>query len=175
MQAGMISGYSDNLEDLFENVAEVQKNLIEWQGNNNGIVTFFEEKLMKLMKISGSKICVIEGKRVKTTEEFDDMHCARMAGDGVHLSVIKIWWAFSTVHVIQSTYTSMDGKHFTSIRHDSNVVSDDKNDNLHETIILLKYDEFIKYVSASDTYSIHNITVVTTHGKRYECGNNRVD
>eukprot|EP01083_Nonionella_stella_P205915 749430_1 len=175
-QAGMISGYADNLEDLFENVAEVQKNLIEWQENNQiGIVPFFEEKLMKLMKIAGSKICIIDGKRIKTTEEFDDMHCARMAGDGVHLSVIKIWWAFSTVHGIQSTYTSMDGKHFTSIRHGSNVVSDDKNHNLHETIILLKYDEFIKYVSISATYLIHNITVVTTHGKRYECGNNRGD
>merc|ERR1719410_3197053 len=115
---GMISGYADNLEDLFENVAEVQKNLIEWQQGTT-IKPFFEEKLMKLMKMAGSKVCVIDGKRIKTTEEFDDMYCARMAGDGVHLSVIKIWWAFSTVHGIQCTYTSMDGKHFTSIRHSS--------------------------------------------------------
>lgn len=30
--------------------------------------------------------------------------------------------------------------------------------------------EFIKYVSVSATQFIHNITIVTTHGKRYECG-----
>eukprot|EP01084_Bolivina_argentea_P227691 384574_1 len=172
---GMIAGYADNLEDLFENVAEVQKNLIEWQQSTNGVQPFFEEKLMKLMKMAGSKVCVIDGKRVRSTEEYDDMHCARMAGDGVHLSVIKIWWAFSTIHGIQSTYTSMDGKHFTSIRHASNLVSDETDTDLHESIILLKHDEFIKYVSVSATNLVHNITVVTTLGKRYECGHNRGD
>merc|ERR1712130_231785 len=150
-----------------------QKNLMEWQQATT-VQPFFEEKLMKLMKMAGSKVCIMDGKRVKTTEEYDDMHCARMAGDGVHLSVIKIWWAFSTVHGIQSTYTSMDGKHFTSIRHASNAVSDE-NDDLHETVVLLKHDEFIKYVSVSATHLVHNITIVTTLGKRYECGNNRGD
>jgi len=175
---GMISGYADNLEDLFENVAEVQQNLIEWQREEAEetltIKPFFEEKLMKLMKVAGSRVCVIDQKRVLTIEEFDDMQCARMAGDGVHLSVVKVWWAFSTVHGIQSTYTSLDGKHFTSMRHAGNIVSDE-NADLHETIILLKHDEFIKYVSVSATSLVHCITIVTTLGKRYECGNNRGD
>ena len=38
-----------------------------------------------------------------------------------------------------------------------------------------KHDEFIKYVAVSASNLVHNITVVTTLGKRYECGNNRSD
>ena len=101
------------------------------------------------------------------------MSCARIAGDGVHLSVIKMWSAFSTVHGIQCTYTSNDGKHFTSIRHCSSIVNSPDVDSLNETIILLKHDEFIKYVSVSATYLVHSLAIVTTLGKHYEAGNIR--
>merc|ERR1719474_2125101 len=98
------------------------------------------------------------------------MSCARIAGDGVHLSVIKIWAAFSTVHGIQCTYTSVDGRHFTSIRHCSSIA-----DNVNETVILLKHDEFIKYVSVSATHLVHAVTIVTTLGNHYEAGHIKGD
>jgi len=175
---GLISGYADSLEDLFENVAEVQQNMIEWQSSDGAAVNpFYEEKLMRLMKMAGNRVCVIDEKRVRTIEEFDDMTCARMAGDGVHLSVIKIWWSKSTIHGIQSTYTSLDGKMFTCIRHASNAVGDGEADSekaaaLQETVILLKHDEFVKYVSVSATNLVHAISVVTTAGTPYNCGHN---
>lgn len=106
---------------------------------------------------------------MKTVEEYDDMSCARIAGDGVHLSVIKMWSAFTTVHGIQCTYTSNDGKHFTSVRHCSAIVNTDA-ESLNETIILLKHDEFIKYVSVSATYLVHSVSIVTTLGNHYEAG-----
>ena len=111
------------------------------------------------------------GKRIKTIEEYDDMSCARIAGEGVHLSVIKIWSAYATVHGIQCTYTSVDGKHFTTIRHCSAIVNSDDVDTLNETVILLKSDEFIKYLSVSATSLVHMINVRTTLGNHYEAGN----
>ena len=92
-----------------------------------------------------------------------------MAGNGCHLAVLKVWFSHKIVHGIQSTYTSMDGKHFTSIRHASPKVSD-YDDDLHEKVITLKHDEFIKYASVSATNLLHNVTIVTSSGTRYSCG-----
>ena len=178
-QGLMDNTYVSHLEDLFENSDEVKKNLSIWKTNsldaNVGVVKpFLEEKLMKLMKIAGQRVVIIDGKRIPSIEEFDDMQCARMAGDTCHLSVLKIWWLQSLIHGMQATYTSADGKHFTTIRHATPLVTDD-NEDLHETVILLKHDEFIKYCSVGATTFIHNITIVTTIGTRYSCGLNRSD
>lgn len=141
-KTGLVTGYDNHMEDLFENVGEVEKNMLEWSmDDENGIRVkpFMEEKLLKLMKRAGNLVTMLNGKRVTTSEEFDDMQCARIAGNGVHLSVLKIWWEFSIVHGIQSTYTSIDGKHFTSIKHASAMVFDAVQD-INETIIPLKHE-----------------------------------